>query len=96
MWRGWGYRHARTLGELKPKERRKEKGKGGEREDGKRAGAWRGEEREARCFVFEAQCADGAQGEGEVEERRGKERERRREKKGGKGKEGDGEEEESD
>lgn len=38
-----GYRHARTVGEIEGKER----------EEGKRAGKWRGEEREARMYVFE-------------------------------------------
>lgn len=38
-----GYHHARTIGDIQGKER----------EDGKRSGAWRGEEREARMYVFE-------------------------------------------
>lgn len=40
-----GYRHARTIGEIA--------GKGSSGTEGKRPGAWRGEEREARMFVLE-------------------------------------------
>ena len=38
-----GYHHARTIGDIQGKER----------DDGKRVGAWRGEERDARMYVFE-------------------------------------------
>ena len=40
-----GYRHARTMGEVKTGKDRSA--------EGKRKGAWRGEEREARCYVLE-------------------------------------------
>jgi 25S rRNA (uracil2634-N3)-methyltransferase len=39
-----GYQHARTLGDITA---------GKEREEGKRKGAWRGEERDARCYIFQ-------------------------------------------
>ena len=56
-----GYRHARTLGDVK----------GRAREEGKREGAWRGEEREARLYVFEV--ADwGVGGERTKSRKRGK------------------------
>jgi 25S rRNA (uracil2634-N3)-methyltransferase len=51
-----GYRHARTGGEVKT---------GRDRSDeGKRRGAWRGEEREARCFVFEVGSGTASVGMG--------------------------------
>ena len=46
-----GYRHARTIGDVQGKER----------EDGKRGGAWRGEEREARMYVFEVNATPEGQ-----------------------------------
>lgn len=52
-WKAYpGYRHARTLGEI----RRKKNGREVANHDGqdyKRRGAWRGEERDARGYVFE-------------------------------------------
>lgn len=39
-----GYQHARTIGDITTGKDR--------REDGKRKGAWRGEERDARCYVL--------------------------------------------
>ncbi|KKY20088.1 hypothetical protein UCRPC4_g04220 [Phaeomoniella chlamydospora] len=47
------YKHARTVGDIQ----------GRERDDGKRSGAWRGEEREARMYVFETNDEEG-QGRG--------------------------------
>lgn len=47
-----GYQHARTLGDIKVgKDRTAE---------GKRRGAWRGEEREARCYLFAVREGDGS------------------------------------
>jgi 25S rRNA (uracil2634-N3)-methyltransferase len=47
-----GYAHARTIGEItRGKDRTAE---------GKRKGAWRGEERDARCFVLEAKEEQGS------------------------------------
>lgn len=40
-----GYQHARTIGDITTGKDRSA--------EGKRKGAWRGEEREARCYVFE-------------------------------------------
>jgi 25S rRNA (uracil2634-N3)-methyltransferase len=42
-----GYRHARTIGDITIGKDRSE--------EGKRKGAWRGEERDARCYVLEDQ-----------------------------------------
>lgn len=45
-----GYQHARTIGEVRTGKDRAD--------EGKRKGAWRGEEREARCYVLEDQNAE--------------------------------------
>lgn len=72
-----GYRHARTLGNIVSKggneeERRGEKSK---REEGdgngkERKGAWRGEEREARGYVFELVDDDDDDGHKVVQQRK--------------------------
>lgn len=45
-----GYQHARTIGDITSGKDRSD--------EGKRKGAWRGEEREARCYVLEDQDAE--------------------------------------
>lgn len=45
-----GYQHARTIGDITSGKDRSE--------EGKRKGAWRGEEREARCYVLADQAAE--------------------------------------
>lgn len=45
-----GYRHARTVGEITTGKDRSD--------EGKRKGAWRGEERDARCYVLEDKDAE--------------------------------------
>ncbi|EXJ72302.1 uncharacterized protein A1O5_04806 [Cladophialophora psammophila CBS 110553] len=45
-----GYQHARTVGDITTGKDR--------RDEGKRKGAWRGEERDARCYVLEDQNAE--------------------------------------
>ncbi|OAL35507.1 hypothetical protein AYO20_05126 [Fonsecaea nubica] len=45
-----GYRHARTVGDITTGKDRSD--------EGKRKGAWRGEERDARCYVLEDQTAE--------------------------------------
>ena len=47
-----GYRHARTTGDITNGEDRSD--------EGKRKGAWRGEERDARCYVLEDRDSAGA------------------------------------
>ncbi|KIW51552.1 hypothetical protein PV05_10262 [Exophiala xenobiotica] len=46
-----GYQHARTIGEITTGKDRSE--------EGRRKGAWRGEEREARCYVLEDKKSEG-------------------------------------
>ena len=46
-----GYAHSRTIGEITSGRDRSG--------EGKRKGAWRGEEREARCFVLEVKEGNG-------------------------------------
>jgi 25S rRNA (uracil2634-N3)-methyltransferase len=48
-----GYQHARTIGEITTGKDRSD--------EGKRKGAWRGEERQARCYVLEDQEAQSNQ-----------------------------------
>lgn len=47
-----GYQHARTLGDIKQGKDRSA--------EGKRKGAWRGEDREARCYVFAVRESDAS------------------------------------
>jgi 25S rRNA (uracil2634-N3)-methyltransferase len=56
-WKFPGYKHARTIGNIRKKG--KGIGKGGGMGDGDRGG-WKGEEREGRWFVFEMDDGDTA------------------------------------
>jgi 25S rRNA (uracil2634-N3)-methyltransferase len=53
-----GYKHARTIGEIAGKMQAVSSGGGSG--EGKRAGAWRGEEREARMFLLEVKDEESA------------------------------------
>lgn len=55
-----GYQHARTLGEIIAGKDRVD--------EGRRKGAWRGEERDARCYMF--QCKEDASAVGNVRKRK--------------------------
>lgn len=56
-----GYQHARTIGDITSGKDRNE--------EGKRKGAWRGEEREARCYVLEDKDAVPNLGHGKASKR---------------------------
>ena len=57
-----GYKHARTIGDITDGKDRND--------EGKRKGAWRGEERDARCFVMEIKDEDGAARQPDAKKRR--------------------------
>ena len=57
-----GYRHARTVGEIRSKvERNGQASKMEHGKEGRRADAWSGEDRDARCFVLEVKDEDDGQ-----------------------------------
>lgn len=57
-----GYQHARTIGDITSGKDRNE--------EGKRKGAWRGEERDARCYVLEDKDAVPNLGRGKASKRK--------------------------
>jgi 25S rRNA (uracil2634-N3)-methyltransferase len=57
-----GYQHARTIGDITSGKDRNE--------EGKRKGAWRGEERDARCYVLEDKDAVSVLGQGTASKRK--------------------------
>lgn len=57
-----GYQHARTIGSITSGKDREE--------DGKRKGAWRGEERDARCYVLEDRDAGSKPVRGKANKRK--------------------------
>jgi len=57
-----GYQHARTIGDITSGKDRNE--------DGKRKGAWRGEERDARCYVLEDKEAAPSLAQGKPSKRK--------------------------
>jgi 25S rRNA (uracil2634-N3)-methyltransferase len=65
-----GYTHARTVGDIVTGKDRSE--------EGKRKGKWRGEERAARCYVFELKADSNTDGQSKASSNGGVQRKRKR------------------